>query len=341
MIGQREARSLAIAITYTLLSACGGGDDGTVQNMNTMPGADGGAPIVSQPGGGNTTNPLGSGMQPANPGGTMGASMGGGTPGGTNTGTPDAGMSTGTPMPTGPVDLGQNSQGDTFFRADTLLLKSPNLYATLLILRTDVTADGQNALNAALVGDDDKDGFVDMSLLLRFLNTKDPKTGSGQVTPGGALCAAPLAAEPACGPEATFPFQTPPVMFANATQACGLTGAMESAPAPCFHTTPASLTMQLPILGAVPLQDGEIIGTWDGANISNGYVRGFLPKTVAMATKLGDGLPEFLVLAGIQKGAPLSNFLNDNQLTKNARGEDGWWFLLSYTAKPAKFTPKP
>jgi hypothetical protein len=336
LIRPREARKLAIAITYTLLSACG--DDGTTQNMSAAPGFDGGATVVGQPGG-STMNPPASGMQPVSPGGGTGATAGGGngTPGGMTMGTPDAG----TPIPTGPVDLGQNSQGDTFFRADTLVLKSPNLYATLLILRTDVTADGQNALNAALAGDDDKDGSVDMSLLLRFLNTKDAKTGSGQVTPGGALCAAPLAAEPACGPDKTFPFQTPPVMFANSAQPCGLTGAMESAPAPCFHTAPASLTMQLPILGAVPLQDGEIVGTWDGANIGNGFVRGFLPKTVAMATKLGDGLPEFLVLAGIQKGAPLSNFLNDNQLTKNARGEDGWWFLLSYTAKPAKFTPGP
>jgi hypothetical protein len=338
LIGQKEARRLAIAITYTLLSACGGGgDDDPAQNVSATPGVDGGAPIVgAQPGGSSTTNPPGSTQ--TNPG-TPGAGTGGGstTPGAMSMGTQDAG----TPMPTGPVDLGQNSAGDSFFRADTLVLKAPNLYATLLILRTDVTADGQNALNAALANDDDKDGFVDMSLLLRFLNTKDPKTGSGQVTPGGAACAAPLAAEPACGPEQTFPFQTPPVAFANATQACGLTGAMESAPPPCFHTTPASLTMQLPILGAVPLQDGEVIGTWDGANIANGYVRGFLPKTVAMATKLGDGLPEFLILAGIQKGAPLSNFLNDSQLAKNARGEDGWWFLLSFTAKPAKFTPAP
>jgi hypothetical protein len=99
--------------------------------------------------------------------------------------------------------------------------------------------------------------------------------------------------------------------------------------------------MQLPILGAVPLQDGQIVGTWDGANISNGLVRGFLPKTVGAATKLGEGLPAFLVLAGIQAGAPLSNFLEDAQLQKNARGEDGWWFLLSYTAKAAKFKPGP
>jgi hypothetical protein len=251
------------------------------------------------------------------------------------------GTDAGSTQPTGPVDLGQNSQGDTFLRADTLQLKAPNLYATLLILRADVTADGQNALNAALTGDDDKDGHVDMSMLLRFLKTANPKGGNGHVTPGGALCPFPLSPDAACGPEATFPFQTPPLEYANSTQPCALNGTMESAAAPCFATTPASLTMQLPILGAVPLQDGQIVGTWDGANVSGGFVRGFLPKTVAAATKLGEGLPEFLVLAGIQAGAPLTNFLDDAQLQKNARGEDGWWFLMNFTAKAATFKPGP
>jgi hypothetical protein len=56
---------------------------------------------------------------------------------------------------------------------------------------------------------------------------------------------------------------------------------------------------------------------------------------------LGEGLPSFLVLAGIQAGAPLTNFLSDAQLQKNAHGEDGWWFLLTFTAKAAKFKAAP
>lgn len=299
---------------------------------NISRGVDAGAQASGGQQGGGATNPMGGGAQ--QPGGTTaGTGSMPVTGGGADASTPA--------MPTGPVDLGQDSQGDTFFRADSLVLKSPNLYATLLILRTDVTADGQNAVNAALVGDDDKDGHVDMNLMLRFLKTKDPKAGNGQVTPGGALCPFPLAAETPCTPDQTFPYQTPALSYANATQACALTGTMESSPAPCFSTSLASLTMQLPILGAVPLQDGQVVGTWDGANIGNGFVRGFLPKTVAAATKLGEGLPAFLTLAGIKAGAPLTNFLSDAQLQKNARGEDGWWFLLSFTAKPAKFSPGP
>jgi len=314
-----QNRWLGIAALYSLISACGGDTDDS-QNVSATPSAEAGAPQgtlggMQQSGG----QPAGSGAVDA--GTTTGAAS---DAGGTNT-------------PSVPADLGQDSQGDTFFRADTLVLKAPNLFATLLIIRADVTADGQAALNAALTGDDDMNGFIDMSLLLRFLKTTNPKGADGQVTPGGADCPAPLSPDSACGPDKTFPFQTPALTYANSTQACVLAGAPESAAAPCFSTTPASLTMQLPILGAVPLQDGQIVGTWDGANISNGFVRGFLPKTVAAATKLGEGLPAFLTLAGIKAGAPLSNFLSDAQMQKNARGEDGWWFLMSYTAKPAKF----
>jgi hypothetical protein len=322
-----------MAAACALLFACGGDADMNQPLVGAGTGADAGAQTGGQQGGG-AQNPMGGGTQ--QPGGTTAgtstnpATMGGGTTAGTAPA-----------VPPGPVDLGQHSEGDTFYRADTLVLKSPNLYATLLILRADVTADGQNALNTALTADGDADGFVDMSMLLRFLKTANPKGANGQVTPGGALCPMPLGPEAACGPEATFPFQTPALEYANATSACALAGTQESAPAPCFVTTPASLTMQLPILGAVPLQDGQIVGSWDGANIGNGFVRGFLPKTVAAATKLGEGLPEFLVLAGIKAGAPLSNFLSDAQLQKNARGEDGWWFLMSYTAKAAKFNPGP
>jgi hypothetical protein len=319
-----------IAIVGTLASlACACGDGGDNGNQLVSPAAEAGVP--AQMGGGQNPPAL-PGQQP---GGTGGNNPTGGTAGGTG------GTGGGMMVPTGPVDLGQDSQGDTFFRADTLVLKAPNLFATLLIIRTDVTADGQAALNATLTGDEDKDGFVDMSLMLRFLKTTNPKGANGQVTPGGAFCPLPISADAACSPDKTFPFQTPSVAYENGTQPCTLTGTSESAPAPCFSTTPASLTMQLPILGAVPLQDAQVVGTWEGANIGNGFVRGFLPKTVAMATKLGEGLPPFLVLAGIQAGAPLTNFLNDSQLQKNARGEDGWWFLMSYTAKPAKFNPGP
>ncbi len=337
---QRQARKLAVAFVYTLLSACiGGGDDGPGTNINTLPGNDGGAPGAQPSATVTPTQPgTGEGQQPAGMGGVMGAGSTPLTPGTSPMGgsqTPGGGTMGGG----APPDLGQNSQGDTFFRADTLQLKAPKLYATLLILRTEITSSAQDALNTLLTGDAESDGFVDMSLLLRFLKTANPKTSAGQVTPGGAICPFPIDPSKACQPDKTFPFQTPALAYMNGTAPCTLQGAPESAPAPCFVTNPASLTMQLPILGAVPLQDGQIAATWDGTNISNGWVRGFLPKAVAAATLLGDGIPPIYELAGAKKGVPLLSFLMDNPVQMNSRGEEGWWFLLSFSAKPATFNP--
>ena len=308
-------------------------------------------------GGDSNAGPTGQ-NDPAQTGGTQGGTLpgadgavatpgGGGAPGSSESGL-DAGAGVGATdaaslqvIDTGPPDLGEDSEGDRFYRADTLVLKSPNMYVTVFLLgKTLATSDAQNALNDSLTKDGDGNGFVDLSLMLRFLDTIDPPTTAmGQLTPGGALCPLPLAYDSACGPEETFPFQRPPVMFTNQTQACALGGTQESAPPPCFITTPASLTMQLPILGAVPLQDGQVIGTWDGGNITGGFVRGFLPKSIAQATKLGDGLPSWLELAGVKAGAPLTDFLDDSEAGTNNQGEVGWWFLMTFTAKQASFNP--
>ena len=207
-----------------------------------------------------------------------------------------------------------NSAGDSFFRADTMVLRSPNLFLKILF-ETNITAAGQDALNATLTTDSDMNGFVDTSLVLRFVNTKTPSMTNAQLTPGGALCPLPIDPARACGPDATFPFYAPAVDYANG-QSCPLLGTQEMAAGSCFASTPASIVIQLPILGAVPLQDGQVIGSWDGTGISNGRVRGFLPKTVAAVTKLGDGLPEAFALVGIAKGAPLTDFLSDRELSK-------------------------
>jgi hypothetical protein len=268
---------------------------------------------------------------------------------GTDSGTPVGSADTGAPITTsdagvapavdaGPVDLGEDSKNDTFFRTDTLVLKAPNMYVDFFGMQ-DVTADGQKTLNDALTLDANADDFVDLSMLLRFIKTSDPKAANGQVTVGGAICPMPVGGTAACGPDKGFPFQVPNLAYTNAMQPCALAGTTEMSAAPCFSTGLSSLTMQLPILGAVPLQDGQVTGTYDAANISGGFVRGFLSKTVASATKLGQGVPSYLALFNVKMGDPLSKFFSAAQMGKNAKGEDGWWILMSYTAKAAKFDP--
>lgn len=320
-----ESRTLLASLACIVAIACGGGGEGGSDDPGPSGQTDAGQGGMM---GGVTAD---AGTQGGGPSGTGGTTDGGqaGGPGG------DGGTM---PVDAGPPDLGENSKSDAFFRIDTLVLKAPNVYATL-VFKIDVTTDAQNAANTSLTTDENGDGFVDISLLLRFFETSDPKAKDGTVTSGGALCQMPLGSNMTCGPDKTFPFQAA-VMHANSAQPCGLLGTQETAAAPCFATTPASISLQLPILGTVPLQDGQFIGSWDGELIKNGWVRGFLPKSIANTTLLGEGVPPILAPFGIKMGTPLAVLFSDAQLQKNAKGEDGWWILMSYTAQPAKFDPK-
>jgi hypothetical protein len=300
----------------------GTGGPGGLPGTGGLPGSAGGG----QPGG--TAQPGGV----AQPGG--GALPGGGPaqPGGVTT--PGGGQ------PGAAPDLGMNSQGDTFFRADTLVLLKPTLVHDLTGLgfpKLPVTEQAQGIINDALTQDSDADGRVDASLLVRFLRTADPKVSDGDTTIGGGRCVFPLTPAAACGPEQLFPFQSPGITYHNG-QNCMLQETSDVAPGACFASVRASITMNIPLLGPIPLEDGQVIGSWQDGAIVNGRVRGFLSKSVAAVTKLPADLTGYEIL-NIVPGMPVSNFLPDNEIGKNSRGEDGWWFVLSYTAKAAKFDP--
>lgn len=239
------------------------------------------------------------------------------------------------PPPDGSLPI-TNPSSETFFRTNTLTLLAPPMVTKPLGFEVDNTTDANNGLAQAMTADDDGNGFVDLSLLIRFLSAT-PQSGDGQTTTGGALCPFPLTDNQTCVPEVGFPFQAL-LQYTNGTD-CKLEGTSEVAKGSCFVTSRAPLTMVLPIIGPVPLDEGQVIGTWQGAEIANGKVRGFLPKTVAAQTKLPDQLPEYLTRLTIKPGTPLTDFLSDKTLEKNGDGVDGWWFLLSFTAKPTKFKP--
>jgi hypothetical protein len=241
----------------------------------------------------------------------------------------------------GPPDLGMNSQGDTFFRADTLALKQPQLVVNVPFLGCQsVTSDVQAIVNDGLAKDNDNDLVVDLSLLIRFLKTTDPKATNGEITIGGGRCPFPATPDGACGPEPIFPFQSPGVAYTNG-QNCMLLETTEVSAGACFASALTSLAVNMPLLGPVPLQDGQVTGTWQDGSIVNGHVRGFLSKAVAMTTKLPTDLSAIpieyrLVLTA---GGPIIDHLCATELSKNARGEDGWWFVFDFAAKPAKFKP--
>ena len=79
-----------------------------------------------------------------------------------------------------PTDAAQPvATGDTFYRATTLVLDHPKMVAKPPLLgEQDITGQAQGILNDAINTDGDGEGHVDLSLLIRFLDTSDPAAGN-------------------------------------------------------------------------------------------------------------------------------------------------------------------
>lgn len=244
------------------------------------------------------------------------------------------------------------SADDQFFRVDRFLLKSPGVVLRPAGLEVSVTGQAQTGITDALVSDidpdnnndgevdeGDGDGFVDLSLLVRFLGTESPASEAGRTTFGGGACPHPYAREIACGPSPELPFQARTASYTNRAD-CELDGTSHVAAGPCFITQKGGIMLTLPLLGDIPLEEGQVVGAWvdEGrGGIESGAIRGFLPQSVAEATKLGAELPPLAVSLGIKVGTPLAEFLPKAQRTTNSAGTDGWWFHIEFSAKPAIF----
>lgn len=252
-----------------------------------------------------------------------------------------------------PSDIGvEPSADDHFFRVDRFVLKAPGVVLRPAGIEVPVTGQAQTGITDALVSDidpdnnndgmadeGDGDGFVDLSLLVRFLGTDSPASEAGRTTFGGGACPHPYAPELACGPSPELPFQAKTSSYENGTD-CQLDGTSHVAEGPCFITQKAGIMLTLPLLGDIPLEEGQVVGAWvdeEQGGIESGAIRGFLPESAAQSTKLGAELPPLAVSLGIKAGTPLAAFLPKGQRTANSAGTQGWWFHIEFSAKPALF----
>lgn len=264
---------------------------------------------------------------------------GGNDPGGGNDGTGANGDGDG-----GELEVPALSADDTFYRCDTLKLILPHLVTKPLgtkdpAFQTDITGSAQGEVNKALVEDnepnDEGDGYVDLNAMIRFLGKVDTSQPGGFVTAGAGLCPFPYDASQVCGPLKLGPFQDT-AAYSNGKD-CTLEGSSEMASGSCFAAAKGPRTVNIQLIGPVPLEDTQVIGAWADAGkagIEDGWIRGFLPEDVAMATKLPEQVPLAALALGIRGGAPLSDFLADKD---KQQSPPGWWFTLKYTAKPALY----
>ncbi|HVZ32864.1 MAG TPA: hypothetical protein VG963_10580, partial [Polyangiaceae bacterium] len=119
-----------------------------------------------------------------------------------------------------------------------------------------------------------------------------------------------------------------------------LTGTSTVVSGACFSSEPTRMTLTLPLFGDIQLDDAQMVGGWgdgDPAEVSEGWLRGFVSEATAMKTTLQGQVPPELSLVGIQSGTPLTNFLPSGQREMGSSGQ-GWWFLVEFAAKPAAYT---
>jgi hypothetical protein len=238
---------------------------------------------------------------------------------------------------------------ELLLRTDSFLFNSPEIVLRPFGREAPVTAEVQKSINASLVSDTtpdnnmdglanagDGDGVVDMNLIFRFRASGPATVNAGSIETGSALCKHPFDPSQSCPTDPAGPFQKIAEKYENQTD-CKLAGTTEVATGPCFVTEVGRMMLELPLLGPVPLEEAQLVGSWaDGGagGIKNGFVRGFLSQEVARATKLGSDLPALAVALDIKPGTELALFFSDGALKTNSAGVPGWWFAIRFSAKP-------
>ncbi|MEM6797046.1 MAG: hypothetical protein AAF725_23930, partial [Acidobacteriota bacterium] len=198
------------------------------------------------------------------------------------------------------------------------------------------------ALEEALNGDEDQDGFLDNSTLLLFRPFVDGAVGE-RVDLVSGTCTAPVATT-SCTPA------LPPAILDYSEQLAGpctqtepgttsnyVLGVTEPA-APCFGAGPQDLSLALGDIEIV-LRDVEIGATFSGGGVPptalvSGLLKGFLLESDADATQLPATLPVIggLPLSVLLPGGTGSCAVGDDRDMHD--GESGWWFYLNYVAEP-------
>lgn len=243
----------------------------------------------------------------------------------------------------------------TAFRIDSLALRDPHANA-LVGSCFDLTALLNNAVGPQLTKDDDMNGIYDLSLLALFRPLQQPPLPGADIQVTVADCTATSPNE-SCSLGANTPATI--TYFNQGSGTCGTSipgtsgqgnavpysPAITDSVAPCFGTTPTTITFPLGLLD-LPLQDVRASGTYGGApatQITNGLLVGFLSESDADNIFL----PNDPTLAAFGlAGKPLSYVLpggsgncaawDDRDLAPDST--PGWYFYLNFTAHKVTWT---
>jgi hypothetical protein len=229
------------------------------------------------------------------------------------------------------------------YRFTSLYLRDPHVWVSFIGC-ADITATTVNAqLQTNIQTDGNGDGFYDLSYLQRLypLDENDGAVGASDF--GSANCSITTGA---CAADGSLPLLS--MYTSHVTGQClgviaGTTAHVYSptvtaASAPCFATSPASVTLNL---GGIPvtLQNARIGATYsDPTHLTNGLLSGFISEADANNIIL----PATLLLIG---GQPLSAVLPGGSGNCAAfsdkdviGGVTGWQFYLNFDATRVNYS---
>ncbi|MFN0249388.1 MAG: DUF4215 domain-containing protein [Kofleriaceae bacterium] len=243
------------------------------------------------------------------------------------------------------------TRGPTAFRFQTLALRDPHAFATVIIGCSDITNSlaGQ-AINQQfttnLTTDGDNDGFLDLSPVVIFRPLDQTPAVMPPIELQFANCTGPNPATTTCAhdpgsevvsltatnqtsgeclgiiPNTVRPYN-PPVTVTTAP-----TGGA------CFVSTESAVTFTLAGVN-ITLTDAQVAAAYSGnpaTGLSNGLLRGFLSEASANQVFLPANLP---IVGGRSLGSLLRGGTGNCQSGSDKdthEGVIGWWFYLNFTA---------
>lgn len=223
-------------------------------------------------------------------------------------------------------------------RIDTVVLRDPHLFyqAAAFLPCADITAAADALIDSALNADDDSDGTLDNSIVLRFrpLHT-DGRRGLGHF--GSASCSAPAtgtSCEADDTPSAPLPYQGQAI----GTCLSPLPGTVRpydppvaNPVGPCFASEAVDAELDFGLV--LPLQDVRVGGSRRDnptPGLANGLLAGFLTEQAAQAIPVTLPLVGTVTLSSLLPGGTGNCAAHSDKDVHN--GESGWWFYLNFTA---------
>jgi hypothetical protein len=246
-------------------------------------------------------------------------------------------------------DGGDGGDGETpatdYFVFTSLSLRDPHLFWAFFPTNcTDITnvAGGFNpSVHDALTMDQDGDGLLDLSVLLR-LDPNDQAVSSGlfdlaqgsctpglDCTVGAPILTTTFANNTAAGTQClTAPPWVVPTIHASA---------IDFASAPCFDTPLQSGTLNLGLL-SIPFEDLAIAAEYFGdpaTGLVQGTITGFLSNDVANTVMIETGAiggPLASLLGGGGGSCMTTDVRQTREDPASATTTMGWWFFFNFDA---------